>query len=230
MRIIDPYAVILTPTQVFSNCTYTESVMKINTCGRLCYRSEAKDYDSVGFIERLINNGHESVLEHCSITVIVTCDRAISHQIVRHRIGSYSQESQNIKYKGITYIKPFYMDWNSPEFNNWLAVMGVCEKAYLDLLNFMPAQRARCVLPNSTATRIAITYNLREWRHFFKLRCSPAAHPQMRQIAIPLLLKLKFYMPVFFADIKYDEDFPVEHYAKVFVGMADAQECCWWED
>lgn len=223
MRIIDPYVKIVYPT------TFDHVMPLLERAGRTCYQSEPKG-NPCEFIRKIIERGHESVIEHQTITVSIVCDRGISHEIVRHRIGSYSQESSRFcRYSnGVTFIKPFYLEYGSPQIQAWYAAMSVCEKAYLDLLaQGLSPEKARAVLPNSTKTQIVVTYNLREWRHFFKLRCSPSAHPQMRQIAIPLLHRLSLFLPEVFFDIGYDRNFPREHYARVFSPDEEVVECCY---
>jgi len=181
---------------------------KLERCGRICYKSEKKiTSDSARkFVNSIIKSGHESVIEHVSITVIVICDRGVSHEIVRHRIASYSQESTRYcdytKQGTITVIEPFFFEQGSEKWEIWAKTMLVCEKAYNELrvLGATP-QEARSVLPNSLKTEIAITYNLREWRHFFKLRCSLRAHPQMREITVPLLKEFQKKIPIIFDDL-----------------------------
>ena len=191
-----------------------EILRKIEQAGRTCYKSEDKmTPDSAKeFIKMILRVGHESVLEHEKVSVRVICDRGVSHEIVRHRIASYSQESTRYcnygkdKFgKEITVICPLVDGGSRQDYVNnviWEHAMFDAEKAYMALIdNGVPPQIARSVLPNSLKTEIVITYNLREWRHFFKLRTSPKAHPQMREITIPMLKKFKELIPVVFDDI-----------------------------
>ena len=158
---------------------------------------------------------HESVIEHEKVTVRVICDRGVSHEIVRHRIASYSQESTRYcnyakdKFdNGVTFIEPCFFHEGTINYEHWLNAMKVAEGIYLELIaNGATPQEARSVLPNSLKTEIVITMDLREWRHFFRLRTSLAAHPQMREIAIPMLLEFNKRIPVVFEDI-------VEEYKK----------------
>jgi thymidylate synthase (FAD) len=181
---------------------------KLESYGRTCYKSEAKitPESATNFIKAIIKSGHESVIEHEKVTVRVICDRGVTHEIVRHRIASYSQESTRYydysKTGSITVIEPFFFKDDPGKWKVWFETMEACEKAYNKLreLGASP-QQARSVLPNSLKTEIVITYNLREWRHFFKLRTTPAAHPQMREIAIPLLKEFQKRIPVVFDDI-----------------------------
>jgi len=175
-------------------------VEKIDRYTRVCYKSEDKinSSGSTNFVKSIISRGHESVIEHEKVTVLFITDRGISHEIVRHRIGSYSQESTRYcNYSKerfgneITVIEPFYL-LGKKSYNFWKESCLFAENNYLNMLNNgCTPQEARSILPNSLKTEIVVTYNLREWRHFFRLRCSSNAHPQMRQITIPLLLLFK---------------------------------------
>lgn len=184
---------------------------RLEQCGRVCYKSEAKitDTSAPAFVAGIIKRGHEAVLEHCSFTVKFICDRGVSHEIVRHRVASYCQESTRYcNYsKGdfgseITVIKPCFLAENSDGMKEWKSAMRFAEDHYFSLLNFgCSPQEARSVLPNSLKTEVVMTANIREWRHFLKLRCSPAAHPQMREVALILLEKVHALIPVCFDDI-----------------------------
>lgn len=191
-----------------------EILKRIEKAGRTCYKSEGRitAESAENFVRKLIERGHESVLEHESIAVLFVCDRGISHEIVRHRLASYSQESTRYcNYSGdrfgseLTFIKPcFFMDkpW---AYCAWENAMGFAENVYFDLLSDgCPPQEARTVLPNSLKTEVVMTANLREWRHFLKLRTAKAAHPQMRELTVPLLHELQRQIPVVFDDIKED--------------------------
>lgn len=194
-----------------------EILKKIERAGRTCYKSEERITDDSAklFIKKILSICHESVLEHEKITVRVICDRGVTHEIVRHRIASYSQESTRYCNYGknkfgneITVIDPCFWKSEHPEdkekYELWKNQMESAEKAYLALLKIGASpQEARSVLPNSLKTEIVMTMNLREWRHFFKLRTAPNAHPQMREIACPLLDEFKKQIPVIFDDITY---------------------------
>ncbi|MEW6380693.1 MAG: FAD-dependent thymidylate synthase [bacterium] len=194
-----------------------EILKKLEKYGRTCYKSEGKiTTDSAqGFVKFLIEHGHETVLEHEKVTVRVICDRGVSHEIVRHRIASYSQEStrycnysKNKFGHEITCIDPCFWKAESTENRQkhevWKKAMEEAEKAYLRLLELgATPQEARSVLPNSLKTEIVITMNLREWRHFFKLRTPVAGHPQMVEVARQLLDEFKGKIPVIFDDITY---------------------------
>jgi len=190
-------------------------IRKLELCGRVCYKSEHKmnDASPYKFIQNIINRGHESVLEHFSFTVKFICDRGVSHEIVRHRIASYSQESTRYcnyskgQFNGeITVIEPCFLVPGTEGYNLWYNACSSAEDSYFMMLNWgCSPQEARAVLPNSLKTELVMTANIREWRHFLKLRTSPAAHPQMREVANLLLKELKQKVPVLFDDIKGGE-------------------------
>ena len=190
--------------------------------GRVCYKSEDKitKVSAKAFINARLS-AHESVIEHSALTVRFICDRGVSHELVRHRLCAFSQESTRYcNYKGgVTFIIPPWVDINAgmysflsvegkitrPEWT-WYKSMLESERDYKDLLekNWTP-QQARSILPNSTKTEIVVTANFREWRHIFKLRCDKAAHPQMRELMIPLLYEIKCIIPVIFDDLMVGE-------------------------
>ena len=189
-----------------------EQLLKnIERYGRTCYKSENKisEDSSIIFIKNILESGHESVIEHEKITVKIVCDRGVSHEIVRHRIASYSQESTRYcnyskeKFGNeLTFIKPCFWNENKEKYKVWKTTMAAIENAYLNLLAMgAKPEEARSILPNSLKTEIIVTMNLREWRHFFRLRTSPRAHPQMRQIAVALLREMQFQVPIIFDDI-----------------------------
>lgn len=190
-------------------------IRKLEMCGRVCYKSEGKmnEASPFKFIQNIINRGHESVLEHFSFTVKFICDRGVSHEIVRHRIASYSQESTRYcnyskgDFNGeITVIEPCFLVPGTEGYNLWYNACSSAEDSYFMMLNWgCSPQEARAVLPNSLKTELVMTANIREWRHFLKLRTSPAAHPQMREVAKLLLKELKTKIPVVFDDIKGGE-------------------------
>ena len=184
----------------------------------MCYKSEAKigPDTAAAFVRRILASGHESVLEHEKLSVRLVCDRGVSHEIVRHRIASYSQESTRYcnysldKFQNeLTFIRPFFWDQEPEKLRIWEEAMEAAERAYLKLLELgATAQEARSVLPNSLKTELVMTMDLREWRHFFKLRAAAAAHPQMREIAVPLLRAFQEAVPVVFDDIQAAGDGP----------------------
>jgi thymidylate synthase (FAD) len=188
-----------------------EILQRLERYGRTCYKSEDKiTSDSARkLIANILVSGHESVIEHEKVTVRIICDRGVTHEIVRHRIASYSQESTRYcnYFKGkfgneitVIDIKIHLVDEES--FDIWFNHMLASEIAYNKLIERGNApQIARSVLPNSLKTEIVITFNLREWRHFFRLRCSSKAHPQMREVTIPLFVEMKKRIPVIFDDL-----------------------------
>lgn len=205
MKTVKPYFVIE------SGIDGEKILEKLEEYGRTCYKSEGRITlgSAKKFVASILRSGHESVIEHIIITVRIFCDRGVSHEIVRHRIGSYSQESTrycNYRSRGITIIAPVFWKEDSPEYQIWLEAMENCEKAYNSLIEMgATPQEARSVLPNSLKTEIVVTFNLREWRHFFVLRTSKRSHPQMREIAVPLLHEFQRRIPIIFDDITPEE-------------------------
>ncbi len=205
MRVIPPsHEILFAPSP-------DEVLRVIELAGRTCYKSEDRitEGSAEGFIQRIVRSGHESVIEHGTCTVKFICDRGVSHELVRHRLASYSQESTRYanysrdKFGSeITVIKPCFWDEGSEAYQLWEASMRQAEKAYLDLLNMgVKPQEARSVLPNSLKTEVVMTCNLREWRHVFLLRCSRPAHPQIREVMLGLLPEMAGRIPVIFDDI-----------------------------
>ena len=180
--------------------SYTPDLEKvIENAGRTCWKSEDRitDTSAPAFIKMISSYKHESVLEHGSITVRFICDRGVSHELVRHRLASFSQESTRYcnygkdKFKAcLTFIDPslaFNWSLEEPKYKLWLMACEYAEKSYLHLLEEgATPQEARSVLPNSLKTELVMTANPREWKHVFKLRCDKASHPQMRELMIPL--------------------------------------------
>ncbi|GFH63235.1 MAG: FAD-dependent thymidylate synthase [Candidatus Desulfovibrio kirbyi] len=191
---------------------------RIETAGRVCYKSEDRitAISAAPFVSRIIQSGHHSVLEHVCATVRIVCDRGVSHELVRHRLASCSQESTRYanyareKFgKEITVIRPCFWKKKSPEYALWHTAMLHAERTYLALIDSgTTAHAARAVLPNSLKTELVVTCNIREWRHIFTLRCDRAAHPQMRETALPLLGKMHAFAPTLFADLfeKFQKD------------------------
>lgn len=211
MRVVKP------SYEIITNIRGKEFLTTLEYIGRVCYKSEERisPESAPKFIKGILKSGHESVIEHVNLTIKFICDRGISHEIVRHRIASYSQESTRYcnygKANEVTFIKPFFFIEDSPNYNYWELAMAECEHQYLALIkNGARLQEARSVLPNSLKTEIVCTMNLRSWRHFFKLRTHKTAHPQMRELVIPLLLDLKGKIPIIFDDIEEDKLFTTE--------------------
>lgn len=196
----------------------TAMLANLELAGRTCYKSEERisEESARGFVRRLIASGHHSVIEHASISVRFVCDRGVTHELVRHRLAAYSQESTRYanysqdKFGGeITVIRPLFWAPGTSAYELWLNSMRQAEAAYLKLLlQGARPQEARSVLPNSLKTEIVMTANLREWRHVLNLRGSRASHPQMREIMLPLLSHFQAVVPVVFDDLyqKYQDD------------------------
>jgi len=226
MRLVRPSYTIVTPN------VGDEMLQRIECAGRTCYKSEDKATpDSAReFCRKVIKRGHHSVIEHESISVRFVIDRGVSHELVRHRLCAFSQESTRFcdYVGGIQFVIPVWMpNVKAGEFNleldndspAWFMCMGIAapltdaEMCWVSACNEAEAnykklramgwtpQQARSVLPNSLKAEIVITANLREWRHIFSLRCVKTAHPQMREIMVPLLEELRQLIPVIFEDL-----------------------------
>jgi thymidylate synthase (FAD) len=213
---------IIKPEVHFKKQDWKELLHSLEEKGRVCYKSEDRmtDTSAAVFIRSLIQRGHTSVLEHGSVSMKFIVDRGVTHEMVRHRHGAYSQESTRYcNYGGnheITVIEPFFFRGDDLLWESWQYSCAEAETMYQRLLIAgATPDEARSVLPTSLKTELWATYNLRQLRHFLKLRSSKRAHPQMRQVAIPLLIKVKDLLPVIAADIDYDYDFPTENYAEV---------------
>jgi len=209
MRVIKP------SVELVSKLNAEEILLIIEKAGRICYRSENKITDDSAhkFIKNLIKLGHESVIEHCSITVKIICDRGVSHEIVRHRIASYSQESTRYcnythdKFENeLCFIEPCF--WNNDLENEslkeiWLESLRMIEENYFNMIELgAKPEEARSILPNSLKTEMFVTMNLRAWRHFLKLRINKKSHPQIREIANIVLKEFTENLPIFFDDIR----------------------------
>lgn len=211
MKIIPAHYIILT------DLDGAEILRTIERAGRVCYKSEDKitDGSAERFVRSIIERGHESVLEHVSLSARFIVDRGVSHELVRHRVASFSQESTrycNYSKDGfggeIAVIRPCFIveDWGNAAVT-WRRACENAERAYFQLLSMgTTPQEARAVLPNSLKTEVVMTANLREWRHILRLRTDKAAHPQMREVMCPLLSELKERVPVIFDDIGVESD------------------------
>lgn len=186
----------------------------IEQAGRTCYKSEDKitPESAAKFVAGIVKRGHEAMLEHASMTVKFIVDRGVSHELVRHRLFSFAQESTRYcnystdKFgKEITIIRPFYLEEGKPDYSAWYWSCAKAEESYFKMLECgRSPQEARSVLPNSLKTEVVVTGNMREWRHFFRLRAAGetgAPHPQMAEVAIPLFKEVRGYMPELFGDI-----------------------------
>ena len=200
--------------EILSPIDGQEILKRIEQAGRVCYKSEDKitDGSAERFVANILKRGHEAVLEHQSITVKFICDRGVSHEIVRHRLAAYCQESTrycNYSKDGfgneITVVEPCFLEHDTPQWAAWESAMKNAEFSYFRMLELgCTPQEARSVLSNSLKTEVIMTADIREWRHFFKLRCSPAANPQMREVAIMLLKKVQAQIPILFDDIEVE--------------------------
>ena len=197
--------------QILTRINGGEMLKNIEKIGRVAYKSEDRitNDSAKKFVEMIVKRKHLSVIEHKSFSVKFIVDRGVSHELVRHRLSSITQESTR------------YCNYNKSKFNNeltfidmshifkyytqkrlWLSSLKKAEESYIELTkDGCPPEIARSVLPNSLKTEIVVTANLREWRHIFRLRTSKAAHPQMREVMIPLLEEIKTLIPVIFDDI-----------------------------
>lgn len=182
---------------------------RIEGAGRTCYKSEGKrTKDSAGkFCSMILGRGHESVLEHSLLSVRYVTDRGVSHEIVRHRLAAYSQESTRFvnyqKKGGVQFIdpRPAFPKMPPEAFGIWKKAMERAEADYLAMEALgCPPELCRAVLPNSTRTELVQSMNLREARHFIRMRCAGPAHPQMREVALPLLGRLNDLFPEVFGD------------------------------
>ena len=183
------------------------SLQLIEKAGRTCYKSEDKitNDSAKKFVLTILKSGHESVIEHVNASVKFITNRGVTHELVRHRLCAFSQESTRyVKYDGdMEFIKPVWWETSdeAPKFE-WERAMKNAEEAYLNLLRqgWRPEQ-AREVLPNSLKTEIVVSANMREWRHIFKLRTSKAAHPQIRELMKSCLIGFQKEIPILFDDI-----------------------------
>lgn len=248
MKVINATYEILNPI-IESHIARNAIYQAIETAGRTCYKSESNitPESAAKFVKRVVENGHEAMLEHASMTVRFIVDRGVSHELVRHRVASFAQEStrycnysQDKFGNEITVIAPvFYnevpkvlkfeigqsvakraIDFNlladisgndlAFRYYLWLSSCLDSEKAYFYLLEKgATPQEARAVLPNSLKTEVIMTANMREWRHFFKLRAAGETgkpHPQMLEVAVPLLKECQESFPELFGDIKIKEE------------------------
>lgn len=221
MKIVKPSYEILDPIDG------TAILKKLELIGRVSHKSEDRitETSAAPFVKKLIELGDESVLEHVSITVRFICDRGVSHELVRHRIAAFTQSStrycnysQDKFGNEITVIQPCFLSdmtcldmeeeapYASRGFTHkdfaWYNAMQHAETFYFDMLKAgATPEEARSVLPNSLKTEVVCTANLREWRHILSLRADKMAHPQCRELMIPMLYELQEKIPVVFDDI-----------------------------
>ena len=230
MKIIDP-------TFIFTQALPREDAYRIIASAmRNCYRAELNAMPATDeqMVDKAMKRGHLSVIEHISVSVEILCDRGVTHELVRHRLASYSQESTRFcNYNGekfgreLTFIRPagkseqilgsHTIEWPNligvrkegqinpeldPGTNVFFWHLALAERDYMWLLDAgWTPQEARAVLPNSLATKITMTANLREWIHVFRMRCDLPAHPDMRQIMIPIMKSMLDLYPVVFQPV-----------------------------
>ena len=193
--------VIKSSVELVNPMSYKEALNITELATRVCYKSEdkMKEGSAEKLIKGIIKSKHFGCLEHVNLTVKFICDRACSHQLVRHRLMSFNQKSQRYcKEDNLEVIKPEGLENTSL----WLESCRQAENAYAELIRRgEKPEVARGVLPNSTATEIYATANLREWRHFFELRCDRTAQKDIRMLALELLCQMFEKYPVFFEDL-----------------------------
>lgn len=207
MKLVKPSYEILTPIDGIAG------LKTIERAARTCYKSESAITEDSGsakkLIRHLIEHGHEAMLEHSFLSVKFTVDRGITHELVRHRLISFAQESTRYcNYSGekfghdVKFVIPYFFAEDKPEqLDIWTKACLNAENAYFDLLKAgATPQEARSVLPNSTAAEIVMSGNYREWRHILRLRTAKDAHPQMREVMCPLGTELQRRIPVIFDD------------------------------
>lgn len=196
--------------EVLNRPTRMEALTLIERVARTCYKSEDKitEDSCVRMVKSLVKHQHLAMLEHVSATVKVICDRGVSHELVRHRVASYAQESTrycNYGHQGeITVVVPCFFKNSLYLFSKWHYACRYAEMYYLELIaEGVSPQEARTVLPNSLKTEIVMTMNLREWMHFFNLRAigtTGVPHPQMREVAEMLLENFAEWLPEVFGN------------------------------
>jgi thymidylate synthase (FAD) len=206
MRIVEPSAELL-------ECTPNAAEL-IECAGHVCYKSEEPIGNNTAepFVRKLLDLGHESVLEHASATMLFVCDRGVTHELVRHRLASYSQESTtycNYGGTGIAVVRPWWFaryakdPRNSERLQVWEYACKLAEETYQKLYALgAPTEVARAVLPTCLKTEIVMTANLREWRHVLRLRLSLKAHPDMRHLMVLAYSHLRLVCPPAFEDLK----------------------------
>ena len=189
MKIIEPSATLIDPVNA------DDIYRKLERCGRVSHLSESKD--AAQFVRMLIKRGHESVLEHVSLTFHIICDRAIQNELVRHRHASFTVESTRyVKYDEFVCV----IDWDTDE-NIWRSVVNTENDYFILKHRDTPPEQARAVLPLCLKSELYMTANLREWRHILRLRTSKAAHPQMRHIMNQILGIFRDTLPVIVEDL-----------------------------
>lgn len=209
MKVIKPSA------EIIAHTPDLEKIIEL--AGRTCYKSEDKitEDSASAFIDKIKNFKHESVLEHGVITVRFVVDRGVSHELVRHRLASFSQESTRYcnyskdKFNNeLTFIDPRGAFWSGTDddaenkYQLWAMHMKACEHSYTVMIDMgAKPQEARSILPNSLKTEVVMSANPREWRHVFTVRGHRDAHPQMQEVIRPLHAEFARRWPSLFTDI-----------------------------
>ena len=212
MKFIDQSFEILTP-----NYSREEVLKQIELAARTCYKSENRicEGSASKLVRKIVQLGHEAMLEHGpSLSVRFITDRGVTHELVRHRVASFAQESTRyVKYgEDMEFIVPVWLPARDREIlisgkdeflsypvSAFVMAIKLASLSYTELMKAgWKAQEARAVLPNSLKTEIVVTANLREWKHIFELRCSKAAHPQIRDLMLPLLKYMSEILPEIF--------------------------------
>lgn len=207
MIIVEPYARLMDVPDLESG---VKLLKKIEWCGRVSHRSEESQTNDSWrrFIETVVlGHGDWSIVEHASVTVDMIVDRGITHEIVRHRLFSFTQESTRFvnyeKKMPPSFIRPLLDEATQSAKQDWDMVIESMERTYRHLVQAgIAPQIARSVFPNALASRIIVTGNLRNWRHLFIMDSTKEAHPQMKQVIVPLLAEFKAKIPLLFDDIK----------------------------
>lgn len=180
----------------------------IERAGRTCYKSEEriKEGSARNFVKNILEHGHETVIEHATASIRFITNRGVTHELVRHRLCSFCQESTRyVRYGNIEFIKPVW--WNDEKYDEnrrqiWIKAMENAEKSYIEALQAGDKpEQAREMLPHSLKTEIIVTANLREWRHLFDLRCSSYSHPQIRMLMRSCLKGFAQEIPVVFDNL-----------------------------
>jgi len=197
---------------ILSDIDNDKILRDIELAARTCYKSEDKisEDSHIKLVSKLIELNHSAMLEHAILRVKFITNRGVTHELVRHRMASYAQEStrycnysKNKFGNEISVINPVWADEKPKLKRIWLKAMENAEKSYMEMIeNGALAQEARELLPIDTKTEIVVTANIREWRHIFSLRCSKKAHPQIRKVMVDLREELKKKIPILFDNLE----------------------------
>ncbi len=203
MLIVDPSFTILNPV---SKEQALDALRRVELAGRVCYKSEDRiTPDSHRrFLQMLMQREHWSVIEHATMTAHIVTNRGVTHELVRHRLASYSQESTRYcnyakgRFGGeVAMVAPPELSGEDQAI--WREAVQAAERAYQELIGRgVSPQIARGVLPNDLKAEIVVTANLREWQHIFSMRCAQNAHPHMRHVMrLGLVQAVEWFAPVF---------------------------------